>query len=107
VVSAASICAKVTRDEVLYNWKFKEQAAAEALETCPFSIEQRFDRVFGCGYPSDPSTKAWLKNSFDPVFGFPTVVRFSWSTARKMLMQDHKELAYWFDLFDEEKKYGK
>ena len=63
--------------------------------------------MFGCGYPGDSLTKAWLKTSFDPVFGFPTLVRFSWSTARKLLVKDSKELAYWFDLFDEEKKNGK
>ena len=68
----------------------------------------RFNRAFGCGYPSDPSTKKWLKDSFDPNFGFPSIVRFSWSTARKMLQDDsQKDKAYWYDIADEEKKYGK
>jgi ribonuclease H2 subunit A len=46
VVSAASICAKVTRDKVLAEWNFLEK--------------REFSNVFGCGYPSDPKTKAWL-----------------------------------------------
>ena len=70
-------------------------------------IELRLYRVFGCGYPCDPLSKKWLKDCFDPVFGFPTIVRFSWSTARKMLQnstEGNKDAAYWFDLIDEEKK---
>lgn len=27
----------------------------------------------------------WLKKNVDPVFGFPRVLRFSWSTATKLL----------------------
>lgn len=34
---------------------------------------------------SDPNTKAWLRQNLDPVFGYPTVVRFSWSTCRDLL----------------------
>ena len=47
VVSAASICAKVTRDHVLKDWQFKEL--------------KPFTNNFGCGYPGDPKTKEWLK----------------------------------------------
>lgn len=46
VVSAASIVAKVTRDSLLENWVFEENI--------PYS------RNFGCGYPGDPITVAWL-----------------------------------------------
>ena len=35
----------------------------------------------------DPRTKEWLKQSVDPVFGFPQFVRFSWSTTDKVLDQ--------------------
>lgn len=72
VVSAASICAKVTRDNQLKNYQFKEQ-------------NREFGRDFGCGYPGDKITINWLKDHLDPVFGFPTVVRFSWKTASKIL----------------------
>jgi ribonuclease H2 subunit A len=33
----------------------------------------------------DPATKSWLLNHLDPVFGFPTLVRYSWSTCSKLL----------------------
>lgn len=46
VVSAASIVAKVTWDSLLENWVFEENL--------PISWE------FGCGYPGDPITIAWL-----------------------------------------------
>lgn len=67
IVSAASICAKVSRDHALKVWKFREG--------------DNFSMKFGSGYPSDPATKAYLRNIIDPVFGFPRLVRFSWSTA--------------------------
>ena len=103
MVSAASIAAKVTRDTILHDWVFKEQEAALAVGSA-MDVEKSFNRMFGCGYPGDATTKAWLKNSKDDVFGFPSIVRFSWSTSRKMLQVDGKDLAYWYDLFDEEKK---
>jgi ribonuclease H2 subunit A len=62
VVSAASICAKVTRDAAVTD------------------IQNQIGDV-GCGYPSDPATKQWLKDNVDPVFGFDTnYVRMSWKT---------------------------
>ena len=33
----------------------------------------------------DAITKAWLQKNIDPVFGFPSLVRFSWSTSKKIL----------------------
>jgi len=33
----------------------------------------------------DPVTKEYLKKNIDPVFGFPSIVRFNWSTAEVML----------------------
>ncbi|CAO1331133.1 unnamed protein product [Diamesa tonsa] len=71
IVSAASICAKVSRDHALKVWKFRED------------IEVPSDG-FGSGYPGDPVTKKFLHN-FEPVFGFPRIVRFSWSTADNAL----------------------
>ncbi|KAI1278439.1 Ribonuclease H2 subunit A [Halotydeus destructor] len=73
VVSAASICAKVTRDYVLKNWNYPEK------------IPSMLETAHGSGYPGDPKTKAFLRSSIDPVFGFPTLVRFSWSTVTALL----------------------
>lgn len=61
-VSGASIVAKVKRDAL---------------------ISELGD--VGSGYPADPNTVAWLRRSMDPVFGFPSCVRHSWGTAKRML----------------------
>lgn len=71
IVSAASIAAKVTRDHALKVWKFRERPNEE-------------ENSFGSGYPGDPTTKAFL-GEIDLVFGFPRLVRFSWSTAGNAL----------------------
>ncbi|KAJ6323158.1 hypothetical protein OIU77_012900 [Salix suchowensis] len=67
VVSGASIVAKVTRDRALLDWVLDETA-------------ENMTRNFGSGYPGDPETKAWLEQHQHSVFGFPTLVRFSWGT---------------------------
>ncbi|CAN6445015.1 unnamed protein product [Victoria cruziana] len=67
VVSGASIVAKVTRDRALREWVFDETA-------------ENMNRNFGSGYPGDPETKAWLNHHKHSVFGFPSLVRFSWGT---------------------------
>ncbi len=64
-VSAASVLAKVERDRILENWVFVEK-----------NVE--FTRIFGCGYPGDKLTKKWLLKNYDEVFGYPSLVRFSW-----------------------------
>lgn len=71
IVSAASVCAKVTRD-----------AALDVLvEMC--GVEEG---KMGTGYPGDERTKKWLKGTMEPVFGWsPTMARFSWSTAKDLL----------------------
>ena len=33
----------------------------------------------------DPVTKEWLSSSIDRIFGFPGLIRFSWSTAQRLL----------------------
>ncbi|XP_058107281.1 ribonuclease H2 subunit A isoform X3 [Magnolia sinica] len=67
VVSGASIVAKVTRDRALHGWVLEETA-------------ENMHNNFGSGYPGDPETKAWLDHHKHSVFGFPTLVRFSWGT---------------------------
>lgn len=36
----------------------------------------------------DPVTKDYLKANVDQVFGFPSIVRFSWSTAELVLKNE-------------------
>jgi len=78
VVGAASIVAKVTRDRTL------QTLMASHGHTEPF----------GCGYPGDPLTVAWLKKNMDPVFGYGSVVRFSWSSCDRIL-QDRAVAVEW------------
>lgn len=86
IVSAASICAKVTRDHALQMWRFQE-----GLEVTR--------QQFGSGYPGDPLTKKFLVDYCDPVFGYPQLVRFSWSTAQEALKE-----AYHVELDDTDEK---
>ncbi|RWR99938.1 hypothetical protein B4U79_16059, partial [Dinothrombium tinctorium] len=90
IVSAASICAKVIRDTVVSKWNFVE------------NITNIKETEYGSGYPSDPVTKDFLKTSFDKVFGFPTFVRFSWSTVTLIL--DEKGVECEWEEDNEEKK---
>ncbi|XP_046744126.1 ribonuclease H2 subunit A [Diprion similis] len=86
IVSAASICAKVSRDHALRAWQFREGEN---------------ENEYGSGYPNDPVTKKWLTQNIDQVFGFPQLVRFSWSTAEKIL--ESSALAVdWEEVNDEE-----
>eukprot|EP00731_Ephydatia_muelleri_P036915 Em0354g2a len=72
IVSAASICAKVIRDATLKEWRFVERGVEISAD-------------FGSGYPADPATKRWLQESLDPLFGYPSLVRFSWATCTTIL----------------------
>jgi ribonuclease H2 subunit A len=78
VVSASSICAKVIRDRCIANWKF--------LEKIDQKYQSNYD--YGSGYPGDPKTKDFLRKVFDKMFGFPTFIRFSWSTASTIIDKD-------------------
>lgn len=69
VVGAASIVAKTTRDSSLKN----------------FPLPSNISREYGSGYPGDPLTIRWLDANAHPVHGFPDIVRFSWSSAEKVL----------------------
>ena len=72
-VSAASVCAKVTRD-----------AALEVLYTA-YAGEQGGEVAWGSGYPSDARCTTWLRANMHPVFGWGNEARFSWGTAKEML----------------------
>ncbi|XP_065899965.1 ribonuclease H2 subunit A-like isoform X2 [Dysidea avara] len=67
---------EVARDHVVSSWKFPEMGHSSDNEE------------FGSGYPADPITKQWLASNTDHVFGFPSVVRFSWSTAANILASE-------------------
>lgn len=86
IVSAASICAKVSRDHALRAWQFREGDN---------------ETKYGSGYPTDPVTKTWLSENVDSVFGFPQLVRFSWSTAEKIL-ESHAVSVEWEEVEDPE-----
>jgi len=45
-------------------------------------------------YNLDPVTKEYLKKNIDPVFGFPSIVRFSWSTA-ELVLKNNAEQVDW------------
>jgi len=79
IVSAASICAKVTRDNELENWVYKEKGL-------------KFPDNTGSGYPGDAETKQWLNTVFEPVFGFPSLARFSWGTCNNMFKEKGKNV---------------
>lgn len=77
-VSAASVCAKVTRDaalEVLY----ESRKDAHGDDDKPGTM------AWGSGYPSDARCSGWLRTNMHPVFGWGNECRFSWGTAKDML----------------------
>jgi ribonuclease H2 subunit A len=74
----------------LEQWKFAEPNANEFIST-----------VFGSGYTSDPNTIEWLNNNIESVFGYPGIVRFSWSTVERIL-EEKAASVVWYEE-DEEK----
>ena len=78
-VSAASVCAKVTRDAAL-------QVGYRAYSAGDVSSPEGW----GSGYPSDSKTVAWLKENTDPVFGWGSECRFSWGTVKDLLDGEEK-----------------
>lgn len=78
IVSAASICAKVTRD-----------AALKVLDESPE------DETWGSGYSGDPRTIAWLNSNIDPIFGWNESVRFSWKNAKDLLEAEKNVIVEW------------
>jgi ribonuclease H2 subunit A len=86
-VSAASVCAKVTRDaalEVLYETYAQLEGEKDSDEEMSGT---KPEASWGSGYPSDTRCTSWLKRNMDPVFGWGSECRFSWGTAKDMLDQ--------------------
>ena len=78
-VSAASVCAKVTRDaalEACYETLVKERSGE--------SVGHMADG-WGSGYPSDGKCVSWLKKDMDAIFGWGPECRFSWGTVKELL----------------------
>lgn len=73
VVSAASILAKVERDEIIEELK-----------------EKYGD--FGSGYMSDKKTQQFLKACYQTEGEFPNIVRHKWSSVQKFLVEQQKFL---------------
>ena len=65
-VAAASILAKVLRDEHI-------------------ELLKKVYGDLGSGYPSDPRTRNWLKRYYEEHGELPPIVRRSWSTIKKVL----------------------
>jgi ribonuclease H2 subunit A len=92
-VSAASVCAKVTRDAALETLFHARQAASAAAAAAAVAANGDEDdepaedgpMEWGSGYPSDAKTVAWLRNNMHPLFGWGPECRFSWGTAKDML----------------------
>lgn len=82
VVGAASIVAKVIRDDVL----------------------ERVYCVNASGYPGDSATVSYLNENSDEVFGFSRIVRFSWSSCNDILAKRCCKVA-WHD--EDEDELGK
>jgi ribonuclease H2 subunit A len=103
IVGAASIVAKVTRDRYIEYWVDPEGSGAgagartsavfngndrngnDAMEVEEGQGQGQEEVIRGSGYPSDPRTQAFLKESLDPVFGYKGIVRFSWATVKVLL----------------------
>ncbi|KAK7980719.1 Cytochrome P450 monooxygenase [Apiospora arundinis] len=91
-VSAASVCAKVTRDaalEVLY--EARDPARREQQQNGSGNGEEEEEEAkpetmsWGSGYPSDARCVNWLKQNMHPLFGWGPECRFSWGTSKDML----------------------
>lgn len=87
-VSAASVCAKVTRDAALeVCWEAQGAARNEDGERVAMA-----DGGWGSGYPSDARCVGWLKKEMDPLFGWGAECRFSWGTVKELLEVKNRDV---------------
>ncbi|XP_022859638.1 ribonuclease H2 subunit A isoform X2 [Olea europaea var. sylvestris] len=93
VLSIGILLTEVTRDRALRDWVLDETAA-------------NMHTTFGSGYPGDPQTKAWLEDHKHSIFGFPTLVRFSWGTCTSY-SKDMVEVLWETDDADEDGSDGR
>ncbi|PCH42402.1 ribonuclease H2 subunit A [Wolfiporia cocos MD-104 SS10] len=99
IVGAASVAAKVTRDAWVEGWIFEEHSSSEGAgdpQAMTVKAKALWKEELGSGYPSDPKTQAWIKDSLEPTFGFPSLARFSWTTI-KLAMEKHGYAVQWID----------
>ncbi|EIM90900.1 ribonuclease H2 subunit A [Stereum hirsutum FP-91666 SS1] len=99
IVGAASVAAKVTRDAWIEGWIYEEDSPSSDKQyelQSTSEAKRRWASEFGSGYPSDPKTKEWIKLSLDRTFGFPSFVRFSWTTAKVALEKEAHDVQ-WID----------
>lgn len=87
VVSAASILAKVTRDEEIH--KIEQRIRKELGKSGSESDENKAGAKvnIGSGYPSDPYTQKFIKENFTK---FPGIFRKSWATYKELEGKDAK-----------------
>lgn len=83
-VSAASVCAKVTRDAALETL-WEDARRREKVEGEEDEEEEGEGMAWGSGYPSDGRCVSWMKGNMHPVFGWGPECRFSWGTAKDMM----------------------
>ena len=96
-VSAASVCAKVTRDAAL-EVCYRSYKSATSDEPAVFA------EGWGSGYPSDARTVTWLKEHIDPMFGWGNECRFSWGTAKDLLEAKERAMRVEWPLPDDEEQ---
>ncbi|KAI0322601.1 ribonuclease H2 subunit A [Amylostereum chailletii] len=98
IVGAASVAAKVTRDAWIEGWIFEEAngQCTTPSETDDSGSQQPWGSPLGSGYPSDPKTQAWIRNCLDRTFGYPSLVRFSWTTVKIVLEKRAHQTDWYF-----------
>ncbi|EFR03352.1 ribonuclease H2 subunit A [Nannizzia gypsea CBS 118893] len=89
-VSAASVCAKVTRDaalEACYESWVNQRKRKRSLESGGGEAVTAEEETlsWGSGYPSDGKCIGWLKKDMNPLFGWGIECRFSWGTSKELL----------------------